>query len=175
MDKPALRIFQGEVERQCQFALIAVQDLQTAFKATDMDRLWYSIQSFLVAVGNVSKLLWPSKEGMSGRAVELRQSLCVDDNSPLEPRHFRNHFEHFDERLEAWATKSKRRNLVDSCVGPADFISVIDPEDYLRNFDTSSYGVTFQGDVYQLQPIVDAVVELYPIAAAESDKPPWEL
>ena len=57
MDKQVLRIFQREVERQCQFALIAAQDLDSAYRATDMDRLWYSVQSFLVAVGNVSKLL----------------------------------------------------------------------------------------------------------------------
>lgn len=174
MDKQVLRIFQCEVERQCQFSLIAAQDLQSAIGVVDMDRLWYSVQSFLIAVGNVSKLLWPSEERMSGRAVELKQSLGVDDNSPLEPRRFRNHFEHFDERLEKWATASKQRNFVDSNVGPAGMISGIDPEDYLRNFDTSNYALTFRGDVYKLQPIIDAIVELHPKAAYEAGRVPWE-
>ncbi len=174
MDKQVLRIFQREIERQCQFSLIAAQDLQSAIGAEDMDRLWYSVQSFLVAVGNVSKLLWPSNERISGRAVELKQSLGVDDNSLLEPRRFRNHLEHFDERLEVWTTASKRRNFVDSNVGSAGMISGIDPEDYLRNFDTSSYAVTCRGDVYELQPIVDAIVELHPKAAAEAGRAPWE-
>jgi len=57
METRILRIFQREVERQCRFALIAVQDLNQALQTVDMDRIWYSVQAFLVAAGNVSKLL----------------------------------------------------------------------------------------------------------------------
>jgi hypothetical protein len=138
MEKMVLRIFQREVERQCRFALIAIQDLEQALNARDLDRLWYSVQAFLAAAGNVSKLLWGSNRSSAERRAELRASLSVSDDSPLRPRIFRNHFEHFDERLEQWATSSKRHNFADSNVGPPNMIVGIDPEDFLRNFDTEN-------------------------------------
>ena len=174
MDKTILRIFQREIERQCRFAIIAVQDLQKALQAADIDRVSYSIQSFLVAAGNVSKLLWPASAHIPGRAKELKNSLGVDDSSSLAPRAFRNHFEHFDERLEDWATSSKRKNFVDSNVGPSGMIAGVDPEDYLRNFDTTKNAVTFRGDEYNLKPMVDAIIELHGKASIEASKAHWE-
>jgi len=157
MEKMVLRIFQREVERQCRFALIAVQDLSQALQAGDMDRIWYSVQAFLVAAGNISKLLWPAKPRLPERGAELRASLSIDGESPLEPRRFRNHFEHFDERLEAWATSSERHNFADSNVGPPGMIVGLEPGDYLRNFDTTGFAVTFRGDTYPLQPVTNAI------------------
>jgi hypothetical protein len=173
MDKMLLRIFQREVERQCKFALIASNDLISALKSGDMDRFWFSVQAFLVAAGNISKLLWPPKETMKGRGVELRTSFGVDDNSLLEPRTFRNHFEHFDERLEEWVTSSQRRNFVDSNIGPPGMIVGLDAGDFLRNFDTTNYAVTFRGDTYNLRPIIDAIEKLYAMAIVEASKPHW--
>lgn len=136
MDKTLLRIFQREVERQCKFSLIAVQDLEQSLKVNDSDRIWYAVQALLVAAGNISKLLWPPMPLTPNRGEELRASLSVKDRSPLESRTFRNHFEHFDERLEKWASSSKRRNFADSNVGPLGMIVGLDGKDYIRNFDT---------------------------------------
>jgi len=165
MDKHVLRTFQREVELQCQFALIAVKDLNSANEAKDMPRLWYSLQSFLVAVANVSKLLWNPKVHMSRRALALRQSLGVQNNSPLQPKLFRNPIDRFDERLEEWAMASKRHNVVDSNVVSPGMISGIDPQDELRNFDHSRCAVTFQGEEHELQPVIDAIVQLRKAAA----------
>ena len=65
-------------------------------------------------------------------------------------------------------------NFVDSNVGPAGMISGIDPEDYLRNFDTTKNAVTFRGDEYNLKPMVDAIIELHGKASIEANKAPWE-
>lgn len=174
MDRMVLRIFQREVERQCRFSLIALQDLDQALQNRDTDRIWYSVQSFLVAAGNISKILWPPKPLLPERGAELRASLFVSGDSPLEPRTFRNHFEHFDQRLEAWATSSKRRNFADSNVGPTVMIVGLEPGDFLRNFDSTLFAVTFRGDVYDLRPIADAVRDLWEKALVESKKPQWE-
>ncbi len=160
MDKFLLRIFQHEVERQCTFALIAFDDLVGALKRHDMDRLWYSAQAFLVAAGNISKLLWPSQPRLAKRGGQLRTSLSISDGSMLAPRNFRNHFEHFDERLEEWAISSHRRNFVDSNVGPPGMIAGVDTKDFLRNFDTKRFAITFRGDTYALRPVVKAVQQL---------------
>jgi len=168
MDKMLLCIFHTEVERQAKFGLIAASDLDGALNSGDMDRIWYSVQSLLVAAGNVSKLLWPSKKKplVPNRGPDLRASLEVPDSSPLKPRSFRNHFEHFDERLEKWATSSQRSNFADFNVGPPNMIAGVDTGDYLRNFETNKYAVTFRGDVYLLRPVVNALKELHAKAKA---------
>jgi hypothetical protein len=70
--------------RQSQFALMAMDDLKNALSSNDEDRLWYSVQAFLVAAGNISKLLWPKSNPERGQIV--RQSLAVPDDSVLRDR-----------------------------------------------------------------------------------------
>lgn len=179
--KMILRFFLFEVERQCTFSLMAADDLKEALQAMEvttektdepfvyrielMDRLWYSVQALLVAAGNISKLLWPSKKLQAERGAKLRATLSVDENSILKPRTLRNHFEHFDERLEQWATSSKHGHFLDSNVGPSGMklVSGVDnePGDYLRNFDTTNFAVTFRGDVYELRPLIGAISDLW--------------
>lgn len=165
MDRQLLGIFQLEVERQCRFGLIAAQDLRASTQRGDTDRVWYSVQALLIAAGNVSKLLWPARSGTPNRGDQLRESLSVPDASPLEPRTFRNHFEHFDERLEAWATSSPRRGFVDANIGPAGFISGPRASDFLRNFDTTNHAVMFRGDMYELRPLIDSLQTLHQAAS----------
>jgi hypothetical protein len=156
MDQQLQTIFLHEIERQSSFAVMAADDLESALRAQDGYRVWYSVQGLLIAVGNISKLLWPVV-AHEERGRRLRQLLGVPDDSVLAPRTFRNHFEHFDERLESWATSSERRNFVDSNIGPPGMIVGIDPGDYLRNLDPENLAVTFRGDQYELSSIVQAV------------------
>jgi len=171
METMILQIFQREVERQCRFALIAIEDLRQALKTSDSDSIWYSIQAFLVAAGNISKLLWPSQARLPERGAELRESLSISDESPLEPRKFRNHFEHFDERLEKWATSLEPRMFIDSNIGTGKIIKGPQQTNFLRNFDTANFAVTFRGDVYHLQPVANAIRDLWQKASAEAQKP----
>ena len=162
LEERFLRVFQGEVGRQCKFALIAVNDMEAAFKSgksDSIDRFWYSVQAFLVCCGDISKLLWPN-EKYDARGIGLRKSLGVDDDSPLRPRDFRNHFEHFDERLEDWITSSERHNIVDSSIFPKGLFVGIDEKDYLRNYHNDTGTVSFRGDEYHLVPLVKAIQDL---------------
>ncbi len=171
MDNQLLRVFQREIERQCCFALIAFEDLNSSLDDGNLDRLWYSVQGFLIAAGNISKLLWPPNSSLAVRGQRLRQVLAVSDQPALRARTYRNHFEHFDERLQEWATSSARRNFVDSNVGPPNTIVGLESTDFLRNFDTQSFTITFRGDVYELQPISKEISELCTKARAEVSKP----
>jgi len=197
MEKMVLRIFQREIERQCEFAIIATDEIESGLSNNNSDTVWYAIQNFLVAVGNISKIFWPSyqqyqkrgkgfmekgevakakkliekAEDLAQRGEELRKSLGMEDNSPIQPRNFRNHFEHFDERLESWARSSKRHNFVDSNIGPPNMIVGIDIEDYLRNFDNTTWTLTFRGDKYSIKPIMDAIHGLYQRVSVETDRP----
>lgn len=187
MEKFVLRIFQEEIKRQCKFAVIATSEIKSGLSSLNADQVWYAIQNFLVAVANISKIFWPSyeryqyqgdklrKEGkveeakkrikkaeeLKQRGEELRKDLGVCNNSPIHLREFRNHFEHFDERLEDWAKSSKNLNFVDSNIGPSNAIVGFSKGDYIRNFDNVAWRVTFRGEEYELKPVVKAIHELY--------------
>ncbi|MCM3573273.1 hypothetical protein M3172_08705 [Mesobacillus subterraneus] len=177
MDKMVLRIFQREVQKQCEFALTSTMYINDFFKndsSAHNNQLWYFVQNFLISTANVSKLLWGSKSTIAMRQV-LRESLGVDEDSPLKIRDFRNHFEHYDERVERWASSSTNRNFIDSNIGPIRaFGNAFNQEDFFRNFDPELMAITFQGQTYELQPIVDELAKLHDIAKFEGDKPHWE-
>jgi len=160
-------VFVSEVEIQCEFALRAMNQLRRALAAQDRRGVFFSAQAFLGAAGNVSKLLWPPSPGIPKRGEEIRQCLGVLDSSPVAPRTFRNHFEHFDERLEQWAVTSKRRNLVDSSILPPGAIVGIEPEDFMRNLDPTTLSLTFRGDKYELTLVEAALTQIHQTAQAK--------
>ncbi len=113
MDSFLMSVFITEVETQCAFALRAIEQLRRSLATQDSKAVFFYAQASLSSAGNVSKLLWPPSPMIPDRGKKLRESRGISDDSPVAPRRFRNHFEHFDERLEEWAMTSKRRNLVD--------------------------------------------------------------
>ena len=171
MEKMVLKIFQGEIEKQCKFAIIAVEQIKTELANTNSELVWYAIQNFLVAVANISKFFWPPYRISQKRGEELRRSLGIKNDSLIGPRKFRNHFEHFDERLEDWATSSKGHNFIDSNIGPPNMIAGIVQQDFLRNFDPTTWTLTFRGDRYELKPIIEVIYDLYPKVSTEANKP----
>jgi hypothetical protein len=95
MDSLVLAIFELELLRQCRFAILALEDagmfLRSTedYRLTDQTRFWFSVQTLLSAVANISKILWPSKSAGSigqERGNKLRKILKVDNDSPLKAR-----------------------------------------------------------------------------------------
>jgi hypothetical protein len=163
MDDHVLRVFQSEVRRQCSFAKIALADLDRALRRNDGDRVFFSIQACLAAIANLSKLLWPSenqKVRLPDRGPELRKSLDIDEKSPLRDRTFRNHFEHFDERLEKWAATSETRNIVEALIGPYTSVGGVAPEDRMRSFDPEKMELVVRGELYEFKPVLSALTAL---------------
>src|SRR5918998_6120278 len=174
MEKTLLRQFQIEVERQCQFAMIALQDMDEASANSDGRLFWYSVQGLMIAVGRISRLLWPPDPLFPKRGPELRESLGVGEDSPLRALEFVEHFEHFDKRLETWQVTSEQRRFFDSYTEPLDVLAETAPEDRLRGYDSENNAVLFQGDAYKLGPVSQAVEELQDKAEAEMQKPRFD-
>ena len=156
MDPGVLRFFVREVNRQVQFGLKAADDLSRAVTSHDTNGVWYSIQSLLVATANVSKLLWPNKSASSARGNALRTTLQVEIDSPLASRKFRNHFEHFDERIEELAIAPQTQMVVDSNIGSLEAIKGSVSSAY-RNYDPSTETLSFYGEEYELQPVIKSL------------------
>jgi hypothetical protein len=125
-----------------------------------MDRVWFSLQNLVIAAANVSKALWGSNKQAAARRTDLRQSLNVNDDSPLfPPRTMRDHFEHYDERLEEWDAKSVNHWHIDRNLG--SFASAMSPPadrlELFRNYDPNTEVVTFWGDDFDIPAIVAEV------------------
>lgn len=161
MDPFKLNIFQAEVSKQVYFALRAVGDIRGAVNGifadpsiSTTDDVFYHVQAFLTATANVSKLLWAQKEGSYRRRRQpLRDSFAVDKTSPLYRRDMRNHYEHFDERIEVWWDGSLgNRIFIDFGVVPRTMYAgaVLQDRHIMRHLDPVSATLYFGGDVIDL-------------------------
>jgi hypothetical protein len=204
MDAMLLKIYQDQVKNQCEFTLMAARDINAALSAQNdalkmlsdsdptcaewrqakqvteatADRIWYSLNAFLNAVANVSKLLWPRRDRKTAtdfpnRGEELRESLGVPDDSSLKHRTVRNHFEHLDERYETWWLDSERHIIVSRIMGPLrEAVVGPDTKDLFEQFDHAKLIVAFQGDLFELQPIADEISDLLE-AARRAEASSW--
>jgi hypothetical protein len=170
LDPFVVTIFLSEIDRQVRFGFVAAGDLAEAIHGPrpDEERFWYSVQGILIAAANVSKIFWPSDVRYASRGKALRELLGLTAESPLGPqgaRKLRNHFEHFDDRIDKWAeglARGESSVYVDSNVGSLEMISIpgLTSERVMRHFDPSDWSVSFRGIRYPLQPIQQALAEL---------------
>jgi hypothetical protein len=167
-----LRQFQREAERQCQFAMIALQDMDEASANSDGKLFWYSVQGLLVAVESLSRLLWPPEA--SERRAPLRENLGVGEDSPLKPREFIERFLRYDESLEQWHESSEHRRFFDSYTEPLDVLAETPPEDRFRGYQLEKNALLFHGETYEIAPISRAVEELQHRAEEEMQKPRFD-
>ncbi|MGF1473867.1 MAG: hypothetical protein ACFB50_19270 [Rubrobacteraceae bacterium] len=171
MDRFLLRQFQREVERQCRFAIMAFEDIETSRAMGSGRRFWFSIQNLLVALGRISRLLWPPEDSHSGRGRELRESLEAPADFPLRNREIVEYFEQFEERLENWYETSGSHRFFDSYTEPLDVLATTTQGDRFRGFDTENEAILFHGEMYRLQPLAEAVETLLDKAERETQKP----
>jgi hypothetical protein len=172
-------MFLRQLGRECEFALLALEDMQSNLQSSvrnpegsDARRravagFWYSVDGFLMATGEISKAFWPPNpkdesmgEAAKLRGKELRRILGVTNNSPLYDRRLRDHFEHFDERLDIWFFSSPHHNIVDDNIMPRKALRGVDFVDILRNYDPTTSTLYFMGDELRLGPMVEALVRL---------------
>ena len=188
MNEFKISIFQMEIGRQCDFVMLAEHDLKQSLQnmttispgtvpkiAAEMNRFWYSAQSLLVAVANISKLLWPApprrragenteafeefKKTQQANAKSLRESLNIDDSSTLKNRKLRDHFEHFDERIARLPDSGF--NYVDTNIStPGDM--QINNAITMRNFNPRTSTIEYHGDILEEA----AIMKLEPVIAA---------
>jgi hypothetical protein len=115
-------VFIGEIVHQAKIAEWGAIHLESAHNAADPIEVWAAIQLILSAAGNVSKILWPSankkNKTSKRRGIELRSLLGIESQNPLRDRRFRNHFEHYDARIEEWFSKNSSATYMDPVIDP---------------------------------------------------------
>jgi hypothetical protein len=152
----------GEIALQIKIAQRASERLQSTHQHFDNVETWCSIQSILVATGNVSKILWPNKK-YKERGERLRQLLKVENDNPLSTRDFRNHFEHYDERVEEWFLNVSGGVYDDLHMNPhlSSAIFGIEPSFTHRGYNSFNNTLVFRGEVLDLNELLNALKEIY--------------
>jgi hypothetical protein len=143
------------------------------------EEVFRELHSFLTHASNVSRILWPAapkrrrKETQQQydervradkrmqRGEVLRGLLGIGDGDhPLKSRKLRDHLDHFDERLDEWATAGASRNYLQDFIGNVRETSTIAPRDQMRSFDPELVIFRFRGEEFELAPIQSALSQL---------------
>lgn len=151
-------ILVGEIALQSQIAHKAAERLRATHDVFDNVETWCSIQSILVAAGNVSKILWPSQK-YKLRGQKLRELLGIDDNNPLASRKFRNHFEHYDERIEEWFESNSQGAYIDLAMNPSlrGLHFGMPALNTHRGYNSYNNSVVFRGEILYLDDVLAAL------------------
>lgn len=147
----------GEIVFQSKIAEMAGVQLA---KATDPIEVWGSIQSILVSAAIVSKILWPAKKKNQSRGKQLRELLDVDGSNVLSDRTFRNHFEHYDERIEDWFDNNNSAVYKDSEINPFEPPPWSLPNFTHRSFNPSRQKLSFRNESIDLVTVLAALAEI---------------
>ena len=150
------QVFICEIVTQSKFAEKAADQLA---KASDPIEVWGAIQSILVAAANVSKILWPAKS-YKARGKQLRELLSVDDRNLLSDRTFRNHFEHYDERIEDWFDNNNSAIYMDSRIDPFEPTPWSLPQVFHRSYNPTSQTLSFRDESIDLKAVLTALAEI---------------
>jgi len=150
-------VFISEIVKQAKIAKRAAERLHATIDHFDEIEVWSSIQSILVAAGNISKILWPSRKASAIRGRKLRALLSVDNGNLLSDRKLRNHFEHYDERIEDWFEKSQSAVYMDSKIDPLESNWITN---YHRTYNPLTQLLTFRGESLDLGRLLFALEEI---------------
>lgn len=151
--------FCGEIVLQVKIARRANERLEATKDNFDNIEVWCSIQSILIAAGNISKILWPSDKKYKLRGDRLRQMLKVDENSVLLDRKFRNSFfEHYDSRIDEWFEKNQTRVYKDLAMNPS-----LNGQKLIthRGYNSFNNTLEFRGELLDLNSILIEMEKLF--------------
>jgi hypothetical protein len=166
-----------QIDRQAEIVLMAFQAMGDELPAlTGLPngspqhraaslRFWLNAQALLTAAGILSKILWPPDLECHWRGDELRERLGVPDDSPLRHRTMRNHFDHFDHRVDAWARTPGRVIYLDSVLGDQQSMDAhvgepVPPEKLLRRYDAMTHTLHFAGDGLHVPTLIYAIEDI---------------
>jgi hypothetical protein len=148
-------IFLGEIVLQSKIARRAAERLEVTQVTFDNVEVWCSIQSILVAAGNISKILWPPDKKYKMRGERLRKMLKVQDDNIISDRKFRNNFfEHYDSRIEDWFSKQSQGVYIDLAMNPSFPGRSLNSH---RGYNSFNNTLEFRGEILDLNDILKSL------------------
>jgi hypothetical protein len=149
------------------------------------DEAWDQIHIFLDAAAMVSKYLWGENKTQANNRAAIRKSLQVGEDSSLADRLLRNHFQHFDERLEQWETGRSEpgifidrwihfavdgsivHNTTNSFTGKTRLIDLT--KDSFRFLNAETLNLHYRGESYDLKQIFEELKAIVNVKRREPE------
>lgn len=170
MDSFARDVYLGEILQQAAAVELAITDMESNFYGDNatMDRFWYSVDAFLVALARLTRIVWPIESqsrkpaalDRAERGEYLRKLLAVETNewkALLETRHS---MEHFDERLDRWRLATELQTFADRNIMTSTDLADRDQRDVARNFDPAARTISVFGDAVNVDDAREASQKL---------------
>lgn len=170
MDEHLLRLYLGQVKAECEAAFNAIQGLNAALQSPEEASPFPSAQALVHHAAAVSRMFWPpgsrnkqAKERAALRGETLRNAICLTTPHPVQSRTLRDHFEHFDERLDAWAEASKHRNIIKQLVGTRAAVGGdgVEDGDIIHHYDPATKVYAFRGEKFDVQDLATGLSDIY--------------
>lgn len=181
MDDFLKRIYLQQVKQECEFCLAAVARMNEILKLEDESKNDFFREALdLVHHGAaVSRMFWPPRcrdKKKTARAQQrgqvLRDQLKIPSNHSIQKRTLRDHFEHFDERLDDWAENSRNKNMINQLFGSRNAVggNGIGDSDIIHHYDPVTKIYAFRGEPFDVQELVDGISDIYQKSCAFLDR-----
>jgi hypothetical protein len=177
MDNFLESVYVNEIVTQCDWALGECNGMNGALAKKETGTFFQTAYNFLQHAAAASRLLWPpgKTDRAKKRGASLRASLAITDTgivAALKGRTLRDHYEHYDERIDDWAETSSHRIIVTDMIGPRSAIQgpSIGDRDLMRVYDPATRMLWFRGELFDVQAIANAIVELRRLSVARLEQ-----
>ncbi len=136
-----------EIETQIHFAEIAYSHIDPRAESGN-DAVFFSIHSFLSHCAMVSKMLVAVDDGVPPRSIG--DVLGIFGDSLVHQRVFRNHLEHYDERLKTWIRQYSTNSTIGTYnIGRKSSFQIPDMV-FISHYDPNNQMFTFVNDDFDL-------------------------
>ena len=170
MDDFLLCIYLEQAKEECDRSFAAIKELNAAIASKGETDPFGPAQALIHHAAAVSRMFWPpgsrdkhARQRSQRRGEALRKAIGITKEHPVQNRALRDHFEHFDERLDDWAERSKNRNIVKHLVGPRNAIGgdAISDEDIIHHYDPAEKVYAFRGEKFDVQLLASGLTDIY--------------
>jgi len=150
-----------EVITQAHFAEISYSHIDQ--KAANInDAVFSSIHSFLSHCAMISKMLKANDRESFVKSIGF--VLGISDDSIIHQRRFRNHLEHFDQRMQRWIGKfATGANIGTYNIGPKSAIQISNMI-FVSHYDPNNHTFTFVDEDFDLSALYVEVQKIESIA-----------
>lgn len=179
MDDFLKGVYLSQVKAECEFCLAAVNRMNEIMKDDAKGDFFREALDLIHHAAAISRIFWPpggkdkqKRVRAQRRGQALRDELGINSNNPVQNRTLRDHFEHFDERLDDWAENSRNRNIISRLLGPRSAVggNAIDDSDIIHHYDPSSKIYSFRGEPFNIQDLVTGIDDIHKKALAFLEK-----
>lgn len=170
MDDFLAKIYLEQAKQECERCFFSIDKMNAILRNEIKDNFFQYAHDLIHHAAAVSRIFWPpggrnkqSTKRAHRRGQALRDMLSLQSGHAVQNRSLRDHYEHFDERLDDWAENSKYRNIVQRLIGPKTSIggNAIEDSDIIDHFDPATNVFGFRGEHYNIQLLATGLNDIY--------------